>query len=306
MSEDAGSKLTAIEQRRVMFESGELQKVFLKNMLPPELGATLRAFQDSPAMTLMRNFHESPTGKMLQQIHQSFALFQSSLPKIPQMVLSPDIINAGLVAREFGEALQRMQSPLADYLASGRAPDFGSLVEASGVASASAVATGEARVVTGKELEVDRQIVAHLESGKGVATLSVAQQLHLSRFLNLLRWLVIYLATQNGVREELCHWQPQLIPTMTASQAGKSVRATLCQAGMPLEMLSSYRMVKGQGVNLRTGPGMKAALVQVSLADRALLEVLDGSNRDWLHVAVVSEAGVEGWISRKYTSSLLH
>lgn len=50
---------------------------------------------------------------------------------------------------------------------------------------------------------------------------------------------------------------------------------------------------------------MKAAEVQVTLEDRALLEVLDGSNRDWLHVSVIGEEGLEGWISRKYTHRLL-
>lgn len=305
MSEDEGSKLTAIELRRLMLGNGGLRTDFLKNVLSPELGEAIRAFRDSPAMTLMRNFNESPTGKMLQQMHQAFGAYHSALLTIPKLVFPPEIINAGLVAREFGQALERMHSPLADYLASGRAPDFGALVEASGVASASAFATAEPKVVKGKELEVDRQIVAHLEGGNAVGTLSTQQQARLWSVMQLLQMILIWLATQNGVREELCLFQPKLVPALSASQTGKAVRNFMCERDAPLEILRSYRTVKGTEVRLRVDPSMKAAQVQVTLEDRALLEVLDSSNRDWLLVSVINEDGVEGWISRKYTYRLL-
>lgn len=123
--------------------------------------------------------------------------------------------------------------------------------------------------------------------------------------MQLIQMLVIWLATQNGVREELCFFQPKLSSALSASQVGKAVRNFMCERDAPLESLRNYRTVKGTGVRLRVDPSMKAAEVQVTLEDRALLEVLDGSNRDWLHVSVIGEEGLEGWISRKYTHRLL-
>lgn len=70
-------------------------------------------------------------------------------------------------------------------------------------------------------------------------------------------------------------------------------------------MLEVFARLRGGNVRLRTDPSMKAEIVQVTLPARALLEVLDSSNRDWLYVSVVAEGGLEGRISRKYTRQLL-
>jgi hypothetical protein len=47
-------------------------------------------------------------------------------------------------------------------------------------------------------------------------------------------------------------------------------------------------------------PSTKATILPVHLVDGQILEVLDASNPDWLHVTVVA-GGEEGWVSRKYT-----
>lgn len=298
-------KLTTTEQRMAMWESGELQRVFMKNLVSPELTEALRRFQDSPAMKQLRNFHDSPTGKSLRLIHQSLAKYQGALQTIPELVLPPEMIKAARAVRDIGQALERMQSPLADYIASGRASDLGRLVEASGAAQVSVVATGEARVITAQELALEQEIVERLERGDSPASLSQDQRSYLGLVLSLFFALLLYLGQQNAVREELCFFQPKIAPILTANQAGKAIRKFLCEAEIPIEMLQGYRLVDGLGVRLREGPGTKFMAIPVTLPDRAVLEVLDSSNRDWLHVSVVSEDGVEGWISRKYTHRLV-
>lgn len=207
---------------------------------------------------------------------------------------------------EVGEALRVVRtSPLVDYLASGAVPDLGRLVEASGHATLSVRATGDIRVITASQRALDYEIVRRLECGEPLTALTKAEKSRLSSVLNLLLMFLVYLSTQNAVRSELCFFQPKLLASATASQTGKAVRAFMCEAAAPIEFLRGYRTVKGTGVRLRVAPGMKSDIVPFVLEDRALLEVLDSSNRDWLHVSVVNEAGLEGWISRKYTYVLL-
>jgi hypothetical protein len=305
MSEDVVPKLTTTEQRKAMWESGELSQVFMKNLVSPELVEVLRKLQDSPAMKQLRNFHDSPAGKSLQLIHQSLAKYQGTLQTIPELVLPPEMIKAVRAVRNIGQSLERMQSPLVNYLASNRAPDLGRLVEASGTARVSVVATCEARVITAQELTLEREIVERLERGESPASLPQDQKSYLGWVLSLLFALILYLGQQNAVREELCFFQPKIAPILTANQTGKAIRKFLCEADMPAEMLRGYRLVDGVGVRLREGPGTKFMVVPAPLSDRAVLEVLDNSNRDWLHVSVVNEDGVEGWISRKYTHRLM-
>ena len=122
-----------------------------------------------------------------------------------------------------------------------------------------------------------------------------------------LHWLIpaffAYLALQNGAREELCFLQPKIVPGMTAGQLGKAIRSAACE--VPVEFLKNYRFVRGESVRLRTDPGMKAEVLPVFLSDGALLEVLGNENRVWLHVSVVGQEGVEGWISKKYVRRLV-
>lgn len=116
-------------------------------------------------------------------------------------------------------------------------------------------------------------------------------------------WLVLsYLALQNGAREELCFLQPKIIPGMTSGQLGKAIRSAACE--IPLDVLKNHRFVRGDSVNLRTEPRINAETIPIFLSDGAILEVIGDENRVWLHVSVVGQGGVEGWISRKYVRRL--
>lgn len=66
----------------------------------------------------------------------------------------------------------------------------------------------------------------------------------------------------------------------------------MCDAAVPSQEFVRFRIVKGEGVHLRTEPRMKSALVAISIKNLELLEVLDDTNRDWLYVSVVNEKDV--------------
>lgn len=134
-----------------------------------------------------------------------------------------------------------------------------------------------------------------------LSRLSPAAKAYFKWFLWLLGAIVSLIAAQNAVREELCFLQPKIWPGMTAGQMGKTVRKAMCEASLVLN--GDYRFVKGTDVRLRESPGTKAAILPVLLADGQIVEVLDNSNPDWLHVTVISES-IEGWVSRKYTRVL--
>jgi hypothetical protein len=140
--------------------------------------------------------------------------------------------------------------------------------------------------------------LATVDLSGNTANLSVSAKWLLTWLLWLVSASFGYLALQNGVREELCFLQPKIIPGMTSGQLGKAIRSAVC--GAPLELLKDYRFVRGESVRLRAAPGMKSEILQVSLSDGAILEVLENDNRVWLHVSVVGQEGVEGWVSKKY------
>lgn len=304
MEKGADKGLTVLEQRKAMFESGELQRELMKQLITPETLETIAGALASPAMKQLITFVQRFSSGVLKFLQTPEV--QSGLKAIEGFMASPQLHQTITSAAELSAAMERFaRSPLAEYLLSGRGPDFGQIVAGAGDASVMITSTCEARVVSGEQLDLERQVVQHLENGNAVDALSATQKASLWSVMQLMQILLIWLATQNGVREELCFFQPKLTPALSSSQVLKAVRNFMCERDAPLEILRNYRSVKGTGVRLRVDPSMKAAQVQVTLEDRALLEVLDGSNRDWLHVSVIGEDGLEGWISRKYTHRLL-
>lgn len=116
-------------------------------------------------------------------------------------------------------------------------------------------------------------------------------------------WMLLSsVADFGGARQELCFWQPKLLPEMTSGQMGKAIRRLACDT--PSDVLKNMRFVRGTGVQLRESPGMKGQVLPVSLADGALLDIISSENRDWLLVSVVGEDDVKGWISRRYTKQV--
>jgi hypothetical protein len=152
--------------------------------------------------------------------------------------------------------------------------------------------------------EAEQEITKQIRAGVGVELLSSSARQYLAWLLFVMSLLMNFLALQNGARSELCFLVPKVFPTMTSSSYGKVVRAVMCDAAVPSHEFVRFRIVKGEGVHLRTEPRMKSSLVALSIQNLDLLEVLDDTNRDWLYVSVVNEKDVTGWISRKYTHRL--
>lgn len=172
-------------------------------------------------------------------------------------------------------------------------------------------ATGEhLQAITGFEATPEAQKIAEQEINLNIGRGADAKHLSpTARQYLIWIWLVVeilmkYLALQNGARSELCFMVPKAPSAMTSTTYVKVVRAAMCEAAIPAQEFARYRIVKGENVRLRTEPGMKSALVSLSLQNLDLLEVLDDSDRDWLYVSVVNEEGVSGWVSRKYTHRL--
>jgi len=205
------------------------------------------------------------------------------------------------------EAL-RGRSPLADYLASDESGfttrTHSAYVKYDGPTVVS-MRSSIAEVLDGDAVELEREMVDSLRSGRDVSTWSDAAKIYFIYIRMLVRALLFLIAVEATLRQELCFYQPKLFPLATAGQAGKAVRAFMCEAEAPDEFTRALRTVEGVNVRLRAAPGMKSEILQVTLPNRAVLKILDNSNRDWLYVAVVAQDGVEGWVSRKYTRQLL-
>lgn len=167
------------------------------------------------------------------------------------------------------------------------------------------VESPQAPILTQHQQEtIEREIIEHAANEGDPKGLSTAAIQYLHWFFKAL--LVVYLSVevQGTVRTELCFYQPKLSPFVIPNQAAKAVRVFFCEPDKPEVNWARYRQVKGSGVNLRAGPSISAEVVAVSLPDRAILEVLDSSDRNWLQVSVVEEEGMEGWVSRRYTHKL--
>ena len=151
---------------------------------------------------------------------------------------------------------------------------------------------------------IEREIVEHAANNGDPKDLSTAAIQYLHWFFKALLFVYLSIEVQGTVRTELCFYQPRLSPFITANQAAKAVRVFFCEPDKPEVNWARYRQVRGSGVNLRAGPSISAEVLAGSLPDRAILEVLDSSDRNWLQVSVVEEDGMEGWVSRRYTHKL--
>ncbi|WP_095148154.1 SH3 domain-containing protein [Pseudomonas sp. Irchel s3a18] len=302
------------------FRSSPTIEAILAFQNSPAMQAVL-AFQNTPAMNAIRAIENLPSIGRIQALQNSSAMrVIQALQNLPTIKLD-ELLKVSPIHeylqklnsvaeplnsfRTAARALESSQpSPLAEFFASERSAEIPALVEASGDAAISIAVSGDFRVATAAELELERQIVGHLEQGKPASALSTEQNSRLILVLSLLLLIVAFIEKESAVRQELCFFLPKMAPSMTSGEVGEAVRSYMCEKDIPEEFLKRYHTVKGTGVKLRAGPGMNEEVLSVNLPDRAALEILDSRNRNWLHVAVVGEDGVDGWISRKYTHQL--
>lgn len=75
-----------------------------------------------------------------------------------------------------------------------------------------------------------------------------------------------------------------------------------CDSELEREIFAGCRVVTGNGLRLRAGPGMKAEII-TALPLGKVVVVLDSSERAWLRVEVDLEGDlIEGWVARRYTT----
>lgn len=158
----------------------------------------------------------------------------------------------------------------------------------------------EAEVIT-SAVSVETELASTLTAGGDVSSLSVRAKLLLWLLSMVMIGLLQYLAMQNGAREELCFWQPKLMPGLTAGQTGKVIRQAMCD--FPLKVLTDFRFIDSDGVNLRAGPSTKSEVLGERLTKGQMVQVIDSTNRSWLLVKLVDQE-VEGWVFRRYTHKL--
>ncbi|WP_178113625.1 hypothetical protein [Pseudomonas sp. ANT_H12B] len=175
MEQQPNSKPTVLEQRRAMVESGEFQRELVSHLLTPQTTEMIGAFLKSPVVQQIAALQKTMVGTAIRHMlkPEVQVSFQAVIQSIGSVALSPQIGDVIRGARELSRAVEKLaDSPLAEYLASGRSPDIACLVDGAGVATVSVKATGDARVIRGGlpelELELERQIVRQLESGNAV------------------------------------------------------------------------------------------------------------------------------------------
>lgn len=74
--------------------------------------------------------------------------------------------------------------------------------------------------------------------------------------------------------------------------------------GVDKSLIAGFRILTGDGVYLRDGPGKRSDEV-LKMRVGALLQVLDSSHKSWILVSVVVDGEVyEGWVLRGYTKRI--
>lgn len=74
--------------------------------------------------------------------------------------------------------------------------------------------------------------------------------------------------------------------------------------GVDKSSITGFRILTGDGVYLREGPGKRFdEVLKVKIG--ALLQVLDSSHKSWILVSVVVDGELyEGWVLRGYTKRI--
>lgn len=88
----------------------------------------------------------------------------------------------------------------------------------------------------------------------------------------------------------------------TAAEARSKARHI--PEGVSREQLSGFRVLTGDRVHLRDGPGKRHLAIEM-LPMGSLLQVLDSSGKAWILVSVVVDGELlEGWVLRRYTKRI--
>lgn len=210
-----------------------------------------------------------------------------------------EALNTSAVMKSATAVMQswnEQESPLLAYLAAQNSNDFGSLVEATGIARARAFATGDAVVLRIKP-RLEEEIVERLQQGEAVDQLPERAWVYLRKALHQLHLVIEFMLLVIAVWQAYDFVQGKLSPVEQPSE----VRAVISQLPPETrELLAGYRVVIRERVLLRAEASTKSDVLG-RLQMGAVVEVLEEGDR-WVKVSVeVFGEEKEGWIYRSYT-----
>jgi len=263
---------------------GELSLNVVQQMGNPnsELGKLLRVVNDfSSVVGKAAITPDSDLNKLLRAVSKIGDGFNSAVPKFVKGLVVEDyelfdLIRSGQITAEqvsssFDEALSRDLT----------------------------LDVSEAFVVGEKRSSiVDEIILAFMEAGslKGVSTPA------LKFFLALFITMGAIFTTINAGFDLQKNIGERFTSVKTPAEARSLARHP--PASVNKEDLSRFRILVGDRVSLREGPGQKYLSVK-QLPLGSLLQVLDASEKSWLMVSVAEDGEIyEGWVLRGYTKPI--
>ncbi|MNI26365.1 hypothetical protein D3C73_800600 [compost metagenome] len=214
----------------------------------------------------------------------------------------------GLYAPVVGAALASANQTVAEFIASNadvlelldtRDVNLDRFVDGVGEASDISRATLSEALVSPEREGLKSEIVNAILKGGDFSVLS-SQSLRYLFFL--LICIQLALSAFNQFAEAQKNYSAMFAKAETPAEARAQARRT--PLGVAREQLSGFRVLVGDDVQLREGPGKKYLAFE-SPKIGSLLQVLDSSNKSWILVSVIiDDEPVEGWILRKYAKKI--
>ena len=147
--------------------------------------------------------------------------------------------------------------------------------------------------------EAEGEVVRALLNGGSLKGVSSAGLKFFIVFMILLKWSM---ETMNQGFELQKNFSEHFTKVETPTEARAQARHM--PEGVNKEELNGFRVLTGDNVYLREGPGQKFMAFE-KLPIGSLLQVLGSSERPWILVSVVVDGDLlEGWVLRRYTKRI--
>lgn len=276
-----------LEQRKDMFESGELQRELIRRLSSPEAIETAAAFVASPGVQRMAS--------LVAKFSAGVATFlqnpevQSRLKAAHDVLTSPEMAE---VVRALSERAQlqgedskrHAVEAIAQELLN-RQKEGPRVIDLEGHAVISIGAYADLQVSAPLVTQVGASDGTAKSDWSGLPTFILALLLS-ALWQTLLDW--------ETARQGLVDLNARLPCTQVLSGVREFIRTEL--AGKP----GDFRVVSGSGVALRAGPGTKSEVL-LRLPYQAVVVVLEKEDRTWRYVSYQHEGYViDGYVSSKY------
>lgn len=261
--------------------NSNILKMFDQNS---DWGRTIAAIKNFRAVTHWREQFSDPRMKGLAQFGDAFRLtMRSNVPKFFQEF-----------ANENSDFLELISSGEIDLDAA-----VDSFQSAAAEAEAADDALAEPPLDSAKSEQGKSEVLSALLAAgslKGVSSTG------LKYFIGVMTVLFFLLNNFNQFVEAQKNFSGFFSNAETPAAA--RLQARRLPNGVEREQLSGFRVLVGDNVQLREGPGRKY-LAMESLKVGSLLRVLDSDGKAWIYVSVMVDGElIEGWIFRRYAKRI--